>query len=133
MENVIKLINDIFSMSFDVVIPVSGSIVAVMTALLLFSIRYSTFRRKVKKYAGQPGQRRLTPRTKTRARRGYAPLEAAKFCDPTVFLFFTDAVADRIRAADPAANRVIDLRFSLEMSSELQSKAPPAETGGNAS
>lgn len=50
MENIIKLMNDIFSMDFDVIIPVSGSIIAVLVGGLLFSIRYFTFKRNRKRY-----------------------------------------------------------------------------------
>lgn len=50
MENVAKLIHDIFSMSFDVVVPVSGSIIAIIVAFVLFFIRYFTFVHNRKKY-----------------------------------------------------------------------------------
>lgn len=50
MENITKLIHDIFSMSFDVVVPVSGLIVAVAIGFVLFFIRYFTFERNRKKY-----------------------------------------------------------------------------------
>lgn len=50
MENITKLIRDIFSMDFDVIIPVSGSIIAVIVGFTLFSIRYFTFRHNQKKY-----------------------------------------------------------------------------------
>lgn len=50
MENIIKLIRDIFSMDFDVIIPVSGSIVAILVGFLLFAVRYFTFNRNRKKY-----------------------------------------------------------------------------------
>ena len=40
MENIRILIDDIFAMNFDVVIPISGCIVAVLIALVLFLIRY---------------------------------------------------------------------------------------------
>lgn len=132
MQNIIKLVNDIFSMSFDVIIPVSGSIVAVITALFLFSIRYFTFRRKVKKYAGQPRQRRLTPRTRPlrQTSEGYSTLEAAKYCDKHIFLFFTDAVTSRGNVSDLDANGEMNRRFCAEMTSQLRSKAPPAEIEG---
>lgn len=132
MKNVIKLINDIFSMSFDIVIPVSGSIVAVITAFFLFSLRYFTFRRKVKKYADQPKQRQLTPRTRPprQAPGGYGPLEAAKYCDACIFLFFTAAVTSRARAPGPDANGRMDQRFCSEMTAQLCSKAPPAGAEG---
>lgn len=132
MINVIKLVNDIFSMSFDVVIPVSGSIVAVMAAFLLFSIRYVTFQRKVKKYAGQPRQRMLTPRTRPprQAAEEYTPLEAAEHCDEHIYLFFTGAVISRGGPSGLAAKGQIDRLFCSEMISQLRSKAPPTEAEG---
>ncbi len=132
MKNIIKLINDIFSMSFDIVIPVSGSIVAVITAFFLFSLRYFTFRRKVKKYADQPKPRQLTPRTRPprQAPGGYGPLEAAKYCDPCIFLFFTAAVAGRERAPGLDADVQMDQRFCAEMTSQLCGKAPPMGAEG---
>lgn len=50
MDNVIKLFRDIFSMKFDVIIPISGNIIAIMVSFLLFSIRYFTYRHNQKKY-----------------------------------------------------------------------------------
>lgn len=50
MENITKLIRDIFAMKFDVIIPVSGSIVAIVVGFLLFAVRYFTFNHKRKKY-----------------------------------------------------------------------------------
>ena len=58
MENIIKLINDIFSMDFDVIIPVSGSIIAVLVAVVLFSLRYFTYKHNRKKYEKLQNQSR---------------------------------------------------------------------------
>lgn len=127
MKNILKLVNDIFSMSFDVVIPVSGSIVAVVAAFFLFSVRYFTFRRKVKKYADQPRQRQLTPHTRPprQAAGGYAPVEAASCCDTCIFLFFTDAVTSRAAAPGQDASEQVNQRFCAEMLAQLRGKAPP--------
>ena len=128
MKNIVTLIHDIFSMSFDVVIPVSGSIVAVLVAFLLFSLRYWTFRHKLKKYAGQPAEHRLTPRTRPQPA-AYPPLEAAAHCDPGIFRFFTAAIA---RGAPQAAGEQTDLQFRAALTSELRRKAPQTETGETA-
>lgn len=50
MESVIKVVRDIFSMGFDVIIPVSGSIIAIAVGFLLFAIRYFSFIKNRKKY-----------------------------------------------------------------------------------
>lgn len=50
MENVIKVVRDIFSMDFDVIIPVSGGIIAIAVGFLLFAIRYFSFIKNRKKY-----------------------------------------------------------------------------------
>lgn len=127
MKNVIKLINDIFSMSFDIIIPVSGDIVAVLAAGALFSIRYVTFRKKQKKYAGQPGQRRLTPRVRSARQEGYRPLEAARYWDKGIYRFLSCAVDKRGQNSDPGGQ--MDRRFCGEMASQLRGKAPPRDRG----
>jgi len=121
-------------MSFDIVIPVSGNIIAVITAVVLFSVRYFTFRRKMKKYAGQPAQRRLTPRARQPRQNaeGYGQLEAAKYCDEHIYRFFTAAVTGRGSALGSAANGRMDQRFRGEMTARLRRKAPPTETEGSA-
>lgn len=83
MSNIMKLISDIFAMSFDIIIPVSGCIVAILFAIVLFSIRYFTFQHKKKKFAGQPRQHTLTPRTRpSKQENNMSDLsEADKFCD----------------------------------------------------
>ncbi len=129
MENITKLVNDIFAMSFDIVIPVSGNIVAVAAAIALFSIRYFTFQRNQKKYAGQPAQPRLVPRISPPGQTagGYAPLEAAKHCDERIYRFFTNAAASR---GSVSANGQMDQRFCAEMQLQIRGKAPPVGTEG---
>ncbi len=125
MKNIIKLINDIFSMSFDIIIPVSGNIVAVLAAVALFSVRYFTFRQKQKKYAGQTGQRRLTPRVQSPWQEGHRPLEAARYCDEEIYRFFSYAVAQKGQDLDPDGQ--MDRRFRGEMAARLRGKAPPRD------
>lgn len=50
METIAKLIHDIFSMSFDVVVPISINIIAIILGFIFFSIRYFTFNHNRKKY-----------------------------------------------------------------------------------
>lgn len=45
-----KLLNDIFSMKFDIIIPISSSIVAVLLAALVFGIRFFSYRRNKRRY-----------------------------------------------------------------------------------
>lgn len=114
-------------MSFDIIIPVSGNIVAVLTAGALFSIRYYTFRQKQKKYAGQPAQRQLMPRARPPGREGHRPLKAARHCDEGIYRFFSYAVAKRGQLRD--AGGQMNRRFCGEMTSQLRSKVPPRDTG----
>lgn len=51
-----KLLSDIFSMSFDVIIPLSSCITAVMIAAVLFFIRYLSYRRNKRKYEKEEQQ-----------------------------------------------------------------------------
>lgn len=50
MQHVIKTLSDIFSMSFDIIMPLSGCIVALLVAVVLFSIRYFSFKYNKRKY-----------------------------------------------------------------------------------
>lgn len=45
-----KLLGDIFSMRFDLIIPLTSSIIAVLLAGLFFSIRFFTYRRNKRRY-----------------------------------------------------------------------------------
>ncbi|NLL91542.1 MAG: hypothetical protein GX222_03875 [Ruminococcaceae bacterium] len=45
-----KLLSDIFSMKFDVIYPISSSIVAVLLAGLFFSIRFFFYHRNKRRY-----------------------------------------------------------------------------------
>ena len=54
MENISKLLTDIFDMKFDVVIPVSGCLIAVLIGFILFLVRYVSFQAKRRKYRHQP-------------------------------------------------------------------------------
>ena len=57
MENISKLISDIFSMKFDVVIPLSGCIIAIFVGLVLFLIRYVSYTNKKKKFSKMQEER----------------------------------------------------------------------------
>ena len=50
MSYLTQLFNDIFLMKFDIIMPVSGCIVAFLIAAILFSIRYVSFKRKKRKF-----------------------------------------------------------------------------------
>ena len=50
MQQIAKMLSDIFSMGFDIIIPLSGCIVAFVIALILFSIRYGSFSRNKRKF-----------------------------------------------------------------------------------
>lgn len=45
-----KLLSDIFAMNFDIVIPLSSCLAAIILAALLFSIRYFSYRKNKRKY-----------------------------------------------------------------------------------
>lgn len=45
-----KLLSDIFSMRFDIIIPLSSCLIAVALAGVLFSIRYFSYRKNKRKY-----------------------------------------------------------------------------------
>lgn len=45
-----KLLSDIFSMRFDIIIPLSSCIIAVILAAVLFCIRYISYRRNKRIY-----------------------------------------------------------------------------------
>ena len=50
MQYIIQTIRDIFSMGFDIILPVSGCILALAVSFVLFWIRFSSFRRNKKRY-----------------------------------------------------------------------------------
>ena len=54
MEYINKLIGDIFAMKFDVVIPISGCLLAILLAFIVFAIRYFGFERKRRKFKDLP-------------------------------------------------------------------------------
>lgn len=60
-----KLLSDIFSMKFDIIIPLSSSIIAVLLAAMMFSIRYFTYRRKKRKFEKQIQQEQEAAGSKT--------------------------------------------------------------------
>ena len=45
-----KLLGDIFTMNFDIVMPLSSCILAILLAAVLFSVRYLTFLRNRRRY-----------------------------------------------------------------------------------
>ena len=132
MGNITKLVNDIFSMSFDVIIPISGNIVAIMVAVLLFSIRYFTFRRKQKKFAGRQNHDRMTPRTVPRAvpkavplrqtTGEFQPLQAAEYCDDKIRQLLEQAIENRRISLEHQSGKHADLLFCSSMNLELRSK-----------
>ncbi len=52
-----KVLSDIFSLSFDIVIPLSGCILAALAAAVLFGIRYITYLRNKRKYEKRERQK----------------------------------------------------------------------------
>ena len=124
MENITKLVNDIFSMSFDVIIPISGNIVAILVAFVLFSVRYFTFRHRQKKFAGQKRHDKMTPRTVPlkRSASEFPPLEAAEHFDESICRLLEHAIESRERSAQQQNSDQVDLLFCSSMSTELHSK-----------
>lgn len=125
MENIIKLVNDIFSMSFDIVIPISGNIIAILVALLLFSVRYFSFRHKQRKFAGQKRHDKMLPRTVPlrKSASEFQPLEAAEYCDENICLLLEQAIESRKSFAEQRNSDQVDLLFCSSMNIELHSKA----------
>ena len=56
MEYISKLFTDIFAMKFDVVIPISGCIVAIVIAFIVFAVRYYGYQHKRKKFKDQTAE-----------------------------------------------------------------------------
>lgn len=53
MEYAEKLIKDLFAMEFDIVFPLSGSIIAVFVAVIFFSIRYFVYKKNCRRFADE--------------------------------------------------------------------------------
>jgi hypothetical protein len=53
-----RLLSDIFSMKFDVIYPISSSIVAVLFAGLLFGVRFFFYHRNKRRYEKRMRKRR---------------------------------------------------------------------------
>ena len=54
MEYISKLLSDIFAMKFDVVIPISGCIIAILIAFVVFAVRYYGYQYKRRKFKELP-------------------------------------------------------------------------------
>ncbi len=54
-----KVLSDIFTLSFDIVIPLSGCILAALLAAVLFGVRYITYWRNKRKYEKRERQKEL--------------------------------------------------------------------------
>ena len=121
MQHVAKVINDIFSMGFDVVIPVSGVIIAVLVAILMFLLRYYSFRRNSKKFAGKSKYPPLVrePRKPRVPQKEDDAFCAAEVCDETIYAFLLGAIEKRTSCGD-----TLDGSFGDAMSAELAERAP---------
>ena len=54
-----RVLSDIFTLSFDIVIPLSGCILAALLAAVLFGVRYITYWRNKRKYEKRERQKEL--------------------------------------------------------------------------
>jgi|GEM_PF-3640481 len=58
MQYISKVAGDIFTMGFDIILPVSGCILAFFVSLLLFGVRFSSFRRNKRRYEQRAARQR---------------------------------------------------------------------------
>ena len=52
-----KVLSDIFSLSFDIIIPLSGCILAAVVAAVLFGVRYITYLRNKRRFEKRERQK----------------------------------------------------------------------------
>ena len=130
MGYVQKVIGDIFSMGFDIVIPVSGNIIAILVALTLFFMRYTSFRHKIKKYGSKSRHGKLKPR---RMPVLLPQVQTAKTCDRDIAAFLMEAVNLRVNEKEMGRNRQVDCSFGGAFGAEILRRTPdmqpvPVET-----
>ena len=93
MQNVEKLINDIFSMEFDIIIPISGTIIAIIVAFIVFMLRYLSFRFNRWLYRNAPPRNVGTVRKARSGRKDWHNiLSTASYCDPRTKQFLQQSI-----------------------------------------
>lgn len=93
MQNFEKLINDIFSMEFDIIIPISGTIIAIIVAFIVFMLRYLSFKFNRWLYRNAPPRNVGTVRKARSGRKDWHNiLSTASYCDPRTKQFLQQSI-----------------------------------------
>ena len=93
MQNVEKLINDILSMEFDIIIPISGTIIAIIVAFIVFMLRYLSFKFNRWLYRNAPPRNVGTVRKARSGRKDWHNiLSTASYCDPRTKQFLQQSI-----------------------------------------
>ncbi len=116
-----KVISDIFSMGFDIVIPVSGNIIAVIVALALFAMRYMSYRNKIRKYGTKSRHGKVAPRKMPVT---VPPVRPANLCDNDIAYFLLGAISRRENQTETGEEQNMDRRFGGAFGLEILRKAP---------
>ena len=133
MQNVEKLINDIFSMEFDIIIPISGTIVAVIVAFIVFMLRYLSFRLNRWLYRNAPPRNAPTAgKARSRRKDWHNILPTASFCDPRTKRFLQQSI-EKAQANIAGENGICPTFCDgmLQQVSEKMNNSSSVEIGGD--